>query len=91
MSEHFEIKNKKEVSRTAALAASASKGGAEVSVRRDIKDLLLYELIELGGYYMSKKEETLLKKTVDTKSLRAALFEAGAVTDGIKRFIITFD
>ena len=78
--------------RTAAKDAVRSlKDGALIEVPENLKDLLIYELIELGGYKLSVKEEELLIRMKSTKSLRAVLFGIGAVTDGTETFLITRD
>ena len=89
MSVRFEIKTINDVSENAKKAAETAHQGAEITVPDNLKDLLIYELIELGGYAMSVKESEKMKCAKSTSSLRAVLFEMGAVTSGDVSFLIT--
>lgn len=85
----YRIDTKAELLRIAVSAAENSKGGAVITVPGNLKDLLIYELIELGGYMLSVNEEEKLSEIKNTKSLKAVLFGLGAVTAGKEKFLIT--
>ena len=87
MSEKFNVKDINDV-KNVAKEAALSQNGALISVPADLKDLIIYELTELGGYNMSVGEFKKLRGAKSTSSLRAVLFEIGAVTVDEVRFLI---